>query len=133
MNTKKTEAPDAAVEEPSPAQPKLYRLKLDCDGVFWGAEELTSAIAEEDVVLDHVPDNAPGRYRWDRERNRLDPLEPQQIKELPGPNFERALYSLALQVHQARPELVPADTIAWCAAYEKTIDGRPAHYFGDLK
>jgi hypothetical protein len=102
----------------------LYRLKLDHDRIFWGAEPIDVVdMKDSDVVLDHEPDNKPGAYRWDDEVKALMPLPPQKIKAAPdAPTFEQAFRD-ALRAMDKFGIALPARTAAWCADFDKTIDG----------
>lgn len=116
---KETSAP--AAEEPARPSRMLYKLTLDHDDVYFGcepiAEELAASLTERDVVLDHAPDNPPGRYRWLRPEKRLEPLPKERQKDEPGaPTLEQAFYDLA-KYGAATPRVA-----AWCAWFEKTIE-----------
>lgn len=101
-----------------------YRARLDHDQVFWGVDEIAQADAKEgDVLFDHVPDNAPGAYRWDAKLARFEPLPASQIKAIPGaPSIEQAFHDF---IH-ASDITLPPRTAAWRDAFKKTVDGSGA-------
>ena len=120
---KKESAPaeSPADETPAPA-PRRFRLELDHDGIYFGAQELAGeqqALGADDVILDHMPDNAPGMYRWSREHRRLEPLPKAQQKKEPGaPTLEQAFYGFLAN----GPE--DPRTRAWRDWFEKTLDAK---------
>lgn len=101
----------------------LFRLKLDHNNVYWAAEPVdVSDVCEGDVVLDHEPDNTPGRYRWDAEAKALVALPPSQVKLQPGvPSFEEA-FADVLDVLEAAGQKLPARAKAWRDGFKRTID-----------
>lgn len=101
----------------------MFKLKLDHDGVYWGAEAIAETdVKEGDVILDHEPDNAPGRYKWNAEQKRLDALPPTQIKTAPGaPTLDQAFHHLVESLKEAGHALPPT-VHAWCEEFKKTID-----------
>lgn len=104
----------------------MHRLKLDHDNVYWGAERLADGAVpgETDIVLDHAPDNAPGRYRYDREKAVFVALAPGQVKAQPtSVTSERALYEVCRTLAIGGTVLSDA-TLSWAAAYEDTVDVR---------
>lgn len=103
----------------------LFRIKLDHDGVYWGAEpaDAIDMTNTTDVYLDHCPDNAPGRYRWDAKAGALIALPPSQIKTSPeAPSLDQAFHHLVESLKEAGHAL-PASVHAWCDEFKKTIDG----------
>ena len=101
--------------------PKPYRLNLDHDRIFWGAHEIAEEDAREgDVLLDHCPDNPPGRYRWDGAA--LVALPPSQVKSAPGaPSLEQAFHAIVASLEVAGHALPPAAR-AWYDDFKKTLD-----------
>jgi hypothetical protein len=115
------DAPTApADEKPRP----VFRLKLDHEDVYFGSEPFEGIAGACDVVLDHAPDNVPGRYHWSREHSRLEPLpKEKQKEELGGPTLEQAFYDLTKMVMDPEGLMTPTRRLAaWCAWFEKTID-----------
>lgn len=112
---KKVSAP---AEEP--ARP-FFRLRLDHDDVYFGCDEISQdAVIESDVVLDHAPDNPPGRYRWNREHQRLQVLPTEQQKAAQAaPTLEQAFQDFLLNGAEG------ARVKAWRKWFETTTDGRP--------
>ncbi len=118
---------DASAE---PAEEKVrprFRLKLDHDDVYFGCELLgkDEPTAETEIVLDHEPDNPPGRYRWSREHNRLEPLPKEKQKDAPeAPTLEQAFYDLVdvLIGGGALNAPLPPRLSAWRKWFEKTFD-----------
>lgn len=109
-----------AEEAPRP----LFRLKLDHDDVYFGCEPIPETEAMDgDAILDHAPDNAPGKYRWSREFQRLEPLIPDKQKTEPGaPTLEQAFCDLI----ESLPVMIdlPKSVFAWRAWFRTTVDGR---------
>lgn len=101
-----------------------FRLTLDADQVYWGATEIHPEDARAgDVVLDHQPDNAPGKYRWDRDSGALHPLPVSQQKDAPGaPDLESTLDALLEWLSDGGEIALPARLAEWRAWYQKTID-----------
>lgn len=127
-------APDAAVAAGKP----IYRLKLDHDSVYWGAElfDPSWAVADGDVILDHAPDNPPGRYKWSVERQRLEALEPKLVRQAEGEiTSDRAFYETLRTLHECGITPSPV-ALKWAGEYEKTVDmdeGRLSSYFRKLQ
>ena len=99
----------------------MFRLKLDHDDVFFGSEPVAigDTIGARDVILDHQPDNIPGRYRWSREHHRLEPLAKEKQKaELGAPTMEQAFHALI----QSGPD--NPVTKAWCDWFVKSLDAK---------
>lgn len=108
----------------SSALSPLFRLTLDADGIYFGATEVhPDDVRDGDVVLDHAPDNAHGRYRWDRATSAFEPLPVSQRKDTPGtPSFEDALDALCHWLSDGDELPLPAPVAAWRAAYRRSID-----------
>jgi len=125
MSNEDTAAAPAAGEALSAPKPVFYRLRLDHDQVYWGAEPVEDAEAHGNaVILDHAPDNPPGRYRWSWQEKRLEPLPPAAVKLAEeAPTYERALYELLKQTHQINAPAVPSISIDWAIAWERSFDG----------
>lgn len=106
----------ATAEEPARL---LFRLKLDHDDVYFGCEPIEeSVIAVGDVVLDHAPDNPPGRYRWSRDQIQLEPLPESKQKAAPGaPTLEQAFQDFLLNGAEG-PRVK-----AWREWFESTVEG----------
>lgn len=106
----------APAEEPARL---LFRLKLDHDDVYFGCEPIEeSAIAEGDVVLDHAPDNAPGRYGWLRDQKKLEPLpESKQKAALGAPTLEQVFHDFLLNGAEG------SRVKAWREWFESTLEG----------
>lgn len=115
---------DAAAPAPAAPPRPLFKLKLHHDGVYWGVEEILAGdIYEGDVVLDHVPDNAPGRFKWNAAEKRFDALAPSQIKTAPeAPSLEQALHDVIASLEAAGHAIPPA-AAAWRAAFKNTLEG----------
>ena len=114
---------ESAEESTSDSAKPIYRLKLDHDGVYWGAEEIETA-AVGDIVLDHAPDNSPGRYKWNAEQQCFDALPASQIKSAPeAPTLEQAFHHLAQSLKEAGHAL-PAAVCAWCEEFKQSIDSK---------
>lgn len=114
--------------------------KFDADGVYWGLEEKPLAeVKSGDVVFnaetfehDEIAgviwmvggcDNAGGRYIFNRQLHRFEPLARHHVKDAPdSPLFERALYELVLEHVRAGAPRVPDYTKAWALHYETTMD-----------
>jgi hypothetical protein len=109
-----------AVAVPAPC----FLLTLDADGVYFGATQIhPEDVKEGDVVLDHLPDNAPGRYRWDRAAAALHPLPVSQHKETAGaPDLERAFDALCGWLSDNDSIPLPPLIAEWRAGYAKSID-----------
>lgn len=119
MNKEASAAPAEETVRPQ------FRLKLDHDDIYFGAEPFKGIAGAGDVILDHAPDNVAGRYRWSREHNRLEPLPKEKQKEEPGaPTLEQAFYELtsALLDVGALKAPLPRRLTAWLAAFEKSIE-----------
>jgi|SRR5690348_375890 hypothetical protein len=104
----------------------MFRLKLDHDDVFFGSEPFApgDTVGARDVILDHQPDNLPGRYRWSREHDRFEPLQKEKQKAEQGaPTLEQAFYELARAVHLPDDKGLPR-LQAWCEWFEKTVEAR---------
>lgn len=96
----------------------LYRAKLDADGVYFGVEYVRE-LADGDVPVDADCDLAPGKYKWNADANRFEPLPRGQQKSSPGAvTAERALFDLISATPNA-----PASCLAWADNYKKTFDG----------
>lgn len=100
-----------------------FKLKLDHDGIYWGAEEIAAdAVKEGGVVLDHLPDNPPGRYRWDVEMKALIALPSSQVKSAPeAPSMEQAFHSIVESLEAAGHDL-PVVVRTWRDEFKKSID-----------
>jgi len=111
-----------AIEQAAPP-PDVFRLNLDHDSVYWGAEKIAAAnVREGDVVLNHEPDNSPGRYKWNSTANRLDALPSSQVKTAPAaPTLEQAFHSI-IESLEAAGHALPAAAAAWRDEFKKTID-----------
>lgn len=106
----------APAEEPARV---VFRLKLDHDDVYFGCEPIPKTeVAEGDAILDHAPDNPPGRYRW--HQNKLEPLpESKQKAALGAPTLEQAFQDFLVNGAGG------AKVKAWSKWFETTLDGRP--------
>lgn len=129
MQTDKPEASQpsqtgSSLSPQSSALSPAFLLTLDVDGVYWGATQIHPEDAREgDVILDHIPDNAPGKYRWDRAEGRLQPLPRSQQKELPtAPDLERAFDELCQWLSDGGSIALPAAVAQWREGYRKSID-----------
>jgi hypothetical protein len=102
---------------------KMYRLNLDHNRIFWGGNEVSEEDAREgDVLLDHCPDNPPGRYRWDGAA--LVALPASQVKIAPeAPSLEQAFHAIVASLEAAGHALPPAAR-AWCDDFKKTLDAQ---------
>lgn len=114
--------------------------KLDAERIFWGIEEKPlDEVKAGDVVfgaetlkrkdIDGVTfvegdcDNPGGKYRWNEELQRFDPLSRMDIRQTPtSPLAERALYELVLEHVKAGAPAVPRYTLDWALWYEQTLD-----------
>lgn len=118
----------------------VHVARLDADGVFWGVEERSAAeVKPGDVVflegalaqgvsietatyIDGLPDNPPGRFRWDPATGSFVPLPKHQIKDAPeAPSFERAFYELVKHVEGTGVAL-PVATAEWAQWFKRTMD-----------
>lgn len=101
-----------------------FRLNLDADGVYFGATEIhPEDVKEGDVVLDHAPDNAHGKYRWDKESKALHPLPVSQHKESgDAPDLECAFNWLCEWLSDGGQIPLPPHVTEWREWYRKTID-----------
>ena len=122
MDIAEQQSAETQKEEAPPPKP-LYRLKLDHDGIYWDADEIAEAeVKEGDVVLEHMPDNTPGRYKWNAAEKRLDALPPSQVKTQPGaPSFEQAFDALVQSLEDAG-HAIPGIVTAWREEFKKTLD-----------
>jgi hypothetical protein len=103
----------------------LFRLTLDAAGVYWGATEVhPDDVKDGDAVLDHVPDNRHGAYRWNAAEKRLEPLPKSQQKEAPSaPDLESAFDALCRELF-AGGVVLPAPVVEWREWYAKSVDRR---------
>jgi len=118
-----TQSPDHPIA--STAAPPAWLLKLDADGVYWGATEISPAdVNADDVVLDHMPDNRPGIYKWNAIEARLDPLPKAQQKDVQvAPDLERAFDELCTALAKQNVGLSPL-VVEWQAWYRRTVDNK---------
>ncbi len=127
-----TEASSTLIDEasgaPAAADPAAkqygFRLTLDVDGVYWGAMEIALDDAKEgDVVLDHIPDNPPGKYRWNRDTGALEILPVSLQKETStAPSLEQAFAALIDHVEKIGSAELHAVVAAWRKWYASTVD-----------
>lgn len=110
--------------------------KLDADFVYWGPEDRAASLVkkgdlvflegplEEDpvdgvVYLDGVPDNKPGRYRWEPRAQTFVPLMRHEIKAGPeAPTLEKVFFEFLTTGPEA-PHVV-----AWREWYRRSMDER---------
>ena len=109
------------IEQEATAPKPLWRLNLDHDSIFWGAVQIDAdAFKAGDVLLDHCPDNPPGRYRWDG--TALVALPASQVKSAPeAPSLAQAFHHLVESLVEAGHALPPA-VHAWAKEFQKTLD-----------
>ena len=105
---------------------QLYRANLDADQVFWGVTEIhADDVHEGDLILDHVPDNRPGVYRWDAAHQPSPAFVPlplsQQKEEQTVPSLDRMLYDF----FNSYPEPLPKSVHEWLEYQKTTVDSRP--------
>lgn len=114
---------------------------LDHDGVYWppleprtpegvrpgelafGPPELQKVLPEGAVYVDTGCDLTGGRYKWNAELRRFDPLTKAEQKAAPqAPTLEQAFYDFVTNGGQARPQ--QPRVAAWVDWFLKTIDER---------
>lgn len=102
----------------------LYRANLDADGVFWGVTEIhPEDVIATDVVLDRIPDNPPGKYRWDKTLRAMQPLPPSQQKQAnTAPDLERTFDALCEWLSAGGSVALPALVAEWRTWYRKSVD-----------
>lgn len=101
-------------------------LLLDADGVLEDVVELASGAPLTDRHVDLRPfggdcDRQPGRYRWDRERQTLVPVNLAiGAPARGGVTLEQAFAALL----EANPQLKhSAPTMLWLAEFRRSVDG----------
>jgi hypothetical protein len=123
----------AAGKEPggevAPQLAKVFVAILHA-GIFMGAREVAPGdVVDGDVVFDHMPDNAPGRYTWNAEHARLEAIEPKQNSDVPPPGALNAIalgfMAVASVMAESGKEL-PGHTTAWLRWYASSVDFRGA-------
>ena len=109
----------------APAQKPFKAMLLDEAGVLVSVVELASADELTPLHVDLRPlggdcDNEPGKYRWDREQQRLVPLARFQRAPAAGvPSLEQVVYAF-ITGGKSSP-LVKA----WLEHYEKSGGKKP--------
>lgn len=100
----------------------MFRINVDADGVYWGATEIHPEDAQPaDVVLEAMPDNRQGCYRWNAIDRRFDPLPVSQQKIVQtAPDLERTFDALCEAL--AKSMTLPPLVVEWRSWYAKTID-----------
>lgn len=100
-----------------------FRLNIDADCVYWGATEIhPDDVQVADVVLDTMPDNKHGAYRWNAAEKRFDPLPVSQQKVAQtAPDLERTFDALCAGLAAGGIKLPPL-VIEWRTWYAKTVD-----------
>jgi len=104
-------------------KPKTKSVAVhDADGVITGYDD--APINDPRVEIPER-DLAPGRYRWNEDDGRYDPI----VKARPGDETTpAALAAIAAGfVHLANNEIsMPLDTLKWAMEYRGTQDGKAA-------
>jgi hypothetical protein len=113
--------------------------RLDHDQVYWGLEDhpvkdvkagdlvfgdpsLKDVIPQGAVYVDLDCDLPGGKYRWNSQLRRFDPLPRGQQKEMPqAPTLEQAFYDFCLKFGV---EQLPTRTAAWCQWMKNSVDER---------
>jgi hypothetical protein len=110
-------------ENSAPAMAPSYVLLLDADMVYRGARLLTEGETEDGkVVLDHKPDNAPGRYKWSAAENRLEPLPVQKDGQQSTPPLQLNAIALGFMAIAATGISLPEGTKEWLRWYAQSVD-----------
>ena len=108
---------------PAPKPPHRVWVAVLQDSIFMGATpSMSDQVGADDVVFDHCPDNAPGRYRWDGAC--LQPIPPAATLPASIPLDVSAMRALrALIEHTAATSgPLPAACTDWATAFDKTLD-----------
>jgi hypothetical protein len=125
--------------------PTVKVARLDHDLVYFGLQprpigevkpgdlvfcpaELAAELPEGARRVDVDCDLPAGTHRWNAEGGRFDLLPRAQRKtEQTAPDVARALYDFFWVAYQRDPTAVPPATLAWCLAYEKSVDALVSH------
>jgi hypothetical protein len=110
-------------ENNAPAVAPRYVLLLDESMVYRGARLLTEGECEDGkVVLDHEPDNTPGRYKWNAAETRLEPLPVQKDGRGEMQPVERNAIALGFMSIAATGIRLPERTQEWLRWYVRSVD-----------